>query len=315
MAKTQKLVVVDYRALVKNISFSLLSGSMAIQFPTEPAEIAYRLAKRFYCIRLEHPWHQIIIANDVKPYWRTFFLEEWYSARGQEPVVYKGNRGGREWPFQTPPETMEAVYQQLKVDLAKAVGGTVIESEGLEADDIWGLLAYQPASNRELVAYTTDSDWAQLITPDGRVKIYDFSRDEWRTEPADIRIKWIAGDAGDGIKGCTKLKKDGTPAKTGWGPAGAKKLLEENPEGWEKVLDPEELEKNKKVVTLPPPHWDIKQARHQLKEDIVSYKKEEGIFERYGVTKKIQDYLETEQGRKEFLNKLRMYLNPENPSV
>lgn len=306
-------IIIDYRNLVKNLSYSLLSGSIPITFPTEPEEIAHRIAKRVFCIKAEYPDADIIFANDKKPYWRTDYLNDWYSSRGLEPVIYKGNRSNASWPFATDATTIEKLYESMLTNMAEAIEAKVIEATGLEADDIWGLLA--TTLEGEVIGYSVDSDWRQCITSDGRVKVYDFSTGTMHTEPIDIRVKYLAGDAGDGIKGCTKYKKDGTPAKNGWGKVGAEKHIEANPDSWWEGVDPDELTKNHDVTTLPCPLWDITEAIEALKTETKEYEYNGTHWDRYGITEKVRTHLVTKANREAFINKLRMYLNKENKDV
>lgn len=304
------IIVLDWSAFVKNISFSILSGSMACSYPTEPDEIAHRVMKRLFCIRAEHPKDTIIFACDHKPYWRSHFLLDWYSDRGIEPVIYKGNRTNMTWPFATTPENMESLHDLLLEDGAKAIGGVVVKEKGLEADDIWGILV-KSTPITEFLAYTSDSDWRQLITK--RVKVYDFTTDTLHEEPIDVRLKWIGGDSGDGIKGCTKLKKDGTPAKNGYGPKTAEKLLMDYPDTWQKFLDKEELERNKTVITLPCPLWDVDEcAEHLCFEDYREVDSPE-IWDHYGVTEPVRNLLTRKSERQIFIQKLRSFMQKTEP--
>ncbi len=296
-------IVIDWSALVKSTTYSILSGSIACSYPTEPDEVAHRVMKRLYCIRAEHPKDTIIFACDGKPYWRVKYLIDWYSDRGLEPVIYKGNRTNQSWPFATSVENMQSLQDLLLEQGAKAVGGIIIQEKGLEADDIWGILV-AGSSIVEFLAYTTDSDWRQLITK--RVKVYDFANDILHEEPLDIRLKWIGGDSGDGIKGCTKLKKNGEPAKSGYGPKSAEKLLAQHPHDWTEFLDTEEVERNRNVVTLPCPLWDVEECYHHL--DYKEYETDESLWDEYGVTAPVRKMLDSKAERQMFIARLRTYL-------
>lgn len=301
-----KLIVLDWRNFVKNVSFSILNGQIACTWPTEQEEVAHRIFKRLYCLRLDHQDGRFVIANDVKPYWRTGYLAKWYGMRpGTGEVVYKGNREGAAWPFKCTPAEMEAVYAKCRFDAAKCLGGIIAQDEGLEADDIWGIISSK--TTVEVVGISGDSDWAQCITPDtGRVKLFDFTKNTWVTEKADIRIKWIGGDSGDGVKGCTKLKKDGTPSTKGWGHDGAEKLLREQPDNWMDGLSKQELEKNWMVVTLPCPTWDLEESEQALLECSKEYALEE-CWDEYGITEGVRKKLAEKVERDAWSAKLRMH--------
>jgi 5'-3' exonuclease len=296
------ILVIDYRNLVKNLSYSIMSGSIACAYPTEGEEIAHRVMKQFYSIRAEYPEATIILANDRRPYWRHKYLLDWYTAKGIEPVIYKGNRDKISWPFQTPPADMETVYAMLLEHAARAIGGIVIQDKGLEADDIFALVAV--TTDEEVIGYSADSDWCQLV--DGRVKIFDFTQGIMRTEKADIRIKWIGGDAGDNVKGCTKYKKNGEPMAKGWGKDGAKKLLEDHE--WESKVDADELYRNKVVTTLPCPEWDAQEQVTCLHEVAVVYEQTDELWDRYGITANVRKLLSSQAERENYLKRLRMYL-------
>ena len=302
MEEFQRMLVIDWRNFAKNMSYSIMSGSIACAYPTEPEEIAHRIMKRIFCIKQEYPDCLYVFANDIGPYWRTSFLQEWYSARGIEPGVYKGNRTKISWPFVTQPNEMENLYKLLLEHAAKSLGATIVQDKGLEADDIWGLLCKTYPG--KLVGYSGDSDWRQTITD--KVTVYDFTHDVLYGEPCDIRIKWIGGDAGDNVKGCSKNKKDGTPARNGWGPDGAKKLLLEP--DWESKLNAEELNRNKTVTTLPCPLWDAEEAADSMSDCSIAYDQTDEFWDEYGVTEPVRKALTQKSNRDIYVSKLRLYL-------
>lgn len=301
-----KTIVLDWRNFAKNVSYSIMSGSIACAFPTEVEEIAHRIIKRLLCIRLENPDARIIIANDVGPYWRKDWLLKWYSDRGLEPVLYKGNRVKQTWPFATSKENIESLYKQLLVDGAKIIDAVVIEDKGLEADDIWGVLSEVLT---DIEGWSADSDWRQKIK-DG-VTVYDFTQELLHSSPIDIRVKWLAGDGGDNIKGCTKFKKNGQPMEKGWGKDGAEKHITENPEDWHKVANKDELDRNWMVTTLPCPTWDVEQVAEILRDLSVQHSTVCEEFERlcdfYGVTASVRALLTKKAERDAFIAKLRLH--------
>ena len=296
------ILVLDWRNFVKNMSYSIMSSSIACAYPTEPEEIAHRVMKRLFCIRAEYPTATIVIANDHRPYWRHQFLLDWYSNKGWEPVIYKGNRDKISWPFATDSVTMESLYSQLLDHGAKAIGSVVVGDKGLEADDIWGIIT--ATAGCDVLGYSGDSDWCQCIN--NRVKVYDFTTDTLRTEKADIRLKWIGGDSGDNIRGCTKLKKDGTPAQKGYGKKTAKDLLEDP--DWQSKLPADELERNRTVTTLPCPLWNLEVVAEELDEVSTVHEQSDEFWDRYGVTEPVRKLMIVKANRDAFIAKLRLYM-------
>jgi hypothetical protein len=300
----QELVIIDWRGIIKNLSHSIMSGAIACAYPTEPEEIGHRIMKFLFIQKMEHPNAAFMIANDMRPYWRHKFMTDWYSARGLEPVIYKGNRAKQTWPFATSTSDMEMLYSLLLEQGARSIGATVANDLGLEADDIWGIMS--ASYKGKVLGISADSDWRQCITADGRVTIYDFTTDTLHTETLDVRHKWIGGDSGDNIPGCTKLKKDGTPAKNGYGKKGAMDLLlTDDPF---KGLDPDELERNWNLTTLPPPEWDIEEAYQSLGEIVVDYEATDEYWDRHGITLPVRKHLADKASRNAFMGKLRMHL-------
>jgi len=299
------MVIVDYRNVAKIATYSILSGSVACTFPTEAEEIANRLVKRLFCIRLDYPAEQIFFANDKKPYWRSAYINKWYADRGQEPVVYKGNREGRPWPFTTPEAVMEQLYHQIKMDAGHLLEATVVEDTGLEADDIFGLLATSTAES--VVGISSDSDWRQLCS--NRITVLDPATNAKYVEPYDLRIKMISGDSGDNVKGCPKRKKDGSAGTTCWGATGAIKLLTEV--NWQAKVDPDILDRNRVLTQLPCPLWDLKVAVESLKGCMVTPAAGYGL-DYYGLTAPVRQELRDKAARDAWILRLRAQLQQNN---
>lgn len=299
------MVILDYKNIAKIATYSVLSGSIASTFPTELEEIANRLCKRLFCIRLDYPTEKIFFANDKKPYWRSAFINKWYADRGQEPVVYKGNREGRPWPFETPEATMEVLYHQIKMHMGHLLEAVVVEDTGLEADDVFGLLAM--STTEPVTGISSDSDWRQLCSD--RITVLDPATNTKYAEPFDIRIKMVSGDAGDNVKGCPKRKKDGSAGTTCWGTTGAEKLLKE--EGWQSKVDKDILERNRVLVQLPCPLWDLKSASEALSSCMVTPTAGRG-FDFYGLTAPVRQELRDKATRDAWIQKLRAQLQQNN---
>jgi hypothetical protein len=308
----EKFVILDWRNICKIQSYSILSGAIACHFPTEPEEIAHRIAKRMYCIRFDYPEATLIIANDHGPYWRKEYVNAWYNDRGLEPIGYKANRASISWPFASAREDIDALYNQVLEQLLMPLSATRIEDQGMEADDVWGLLIkhYQDIPDLEFVGISSDSDWRQLCGP--RVTVVDPSTNITHKEPADIRPKCIAGDRGDFIMGCNKKRKDGTPGTTMWGIDGAKKLLLTD-ENWESKVDMEIFERNYNLICLPCPLWNVADAFKALEPAVqkpADYRgtEAETIWDSYGLTAPVRKMLEKRAERDAWITKLRSHL-------
>jgi hypothetical protein len=257
--------------------------------------------KRLYAVRAEHPGATIILANDRKPYWRERYMANWYNERGLEPVIYKGNRGRSEWLFRTTPAEMEQLYSLLLEHGAASIGAVVVQDPGLEADDVWGLLA--STYNGQVLGITTDSDWSQLVSD--RVRVENLATGELQPW-CDIRAKWVGGDSGDGIPGCPRTKKDGNPAAKNWGQTSAAKLLESA--DWQSQLDAAYLERNRVLTTLPCPLWDLEQAETALVDCATPYERTDVHWDRYGVTAPVRKMLDDRSQREQWVQKLRLHL-------
>lgn len=311
-------VIIDARNIFKIASYSMLSGSVACIYPTEPEEIAHRIAKRLYCIRAAYPGARIVLANDRAPYWRSAYLDQWYSDHALEPVPYKGNRAGRPWPFASTVADINAVYDTVQKQCAIALEMEIIEDVGLEADDIWGLLVArgrEDEANR-FVGITADSDWRQLCGP--QVTVVDPGTGKEYTAEESVLHKMIAGDRGDNVMGCIKYRKDGTPG-TMWGTDGAKKLLARGGD-WSRDLDPSILERNHAVVVLPCPLWDVAEAHDALMACAVpvaafpeAYR--HSILDRFGIKAELRKQLADKEIRGVYIENMRARLQKENEAV
>jgi len=306
------MVIIDHRNICKIASYSILSGTISSIFPTEIEEIAHRIAKRLLCLRLDFPNDTLAFADDKKPYWRTKYINQWYVTRGLEPITYKGNRGQSVWPFQTTPERMDKLYNELKLRMAEALNALIIEDVGLEADDVWGIIA--KSATVPMVGVSTDSDWRQLCSID-KITVLDPAQNIKYCAPVDIRPKMICGDRGDNIMGCPKRRKDGTLMKSNWGIDGAMKLLAKP--NWQLGLDGEILERNRILIELPCPLWDLKELEEALSSCIttpttVTTEERDAIFTRYGLTVSVRQSMEDQAARSAWIESMRVKLQEQN---
>ena len=300
------LIVVDFRFLCKKLSYSVVpgkGGTIVSSFPSEWEEIQFRIMKFLYCLRVEHPEAKIILANDSKPYWRTKWLEKWYAANNLEPVKYKGNRDGKKWSFQTPPADMEIMYSNVFEDGARAIGAMTLQVKGLEADDIFGIIA--KTTKQDVIGYTGDSDWAQLVG--GNIKVRSLISHKFM-EPLDIRLKWIGGDDSDTVKGCPKYKANGEQYKH-FGEGLAITHLKKYGDNWRDILDKNHLGKNITVTTLPCPNWDLEVSREALLENIQKYDWEPSVMDEYGVNEEIREQLNEVANIAAFRERIRLQCN------
>ncbi|MBQ4327335.1 MAG: DNA polymerase I [Clostridia bacterium] len=112
------------------------------------------------------------------------------------------------------PDELRVQFPYAK-DVCRALGFTVVEKEGYEADDILGTLA-QAAADRGDTAYvlTGDKDSLQLISEDGKISVllagnvetthYDSAkfREKYGIPPAlFVDVKALMGDSSDNIPG------------------------------------------------------------------------------------------------------------------
>ena len=129
---------------------------------------------------------------------------------------YKAQRKGM------PPELAQQV-QPLK-DILRALGYTLIECEGWEADDLLGTLAAHAGDENECCIVTGDRDSLQLVS--GRVRVYltatkmgrpvttvydeeKVQLDYGVTPPQLIDVKALMGDSSDNIPGVAGIGQKG----------------------------------------------------------------------------------------------------------
>lgn len=305
------IAVLDGNAFAISTAMSILSGSMPVIMPTEIEEIKRRLAMRLFTLSKMHPWDRMYIAMDKRPYWRTAYMEANCKDDEGQPVVYKGNREGKEdsWPLVTPKGEIVGLALQFYHDIASLVNGKIVMEQGLEADDIASFVA--TSADDDVMLITSDSDWKQLIG--GKVVMYDLYHQEITKDKADIRVKHIAGDRGDGIPGMRKT------AKTRWGKDGAIKLLEEfdstclpefagNYHMHPKLTDKETLKHNTVLTTLPAPHFSVEEAVEYLLENSLLPLNPNGKWEDYFLTPVLQERLSDTAERESFILSLRAKL-------
>ena len=123
-----------------------------------------------------YPWlgqrYQVIVVDDTKykdgTYWRSRFLKK----LPDDYPPYKGNRK---------PEDRPQIYYDLHragVEYARSQGYTYLAKLGFEADDFAGAIAKsringgKENSSRDIILFTVDSDWGQLVSDQHRILFY-----------------------------------------------------------------------------------------------------------------------------------------------
>jgi hypothetical protein len=209
------------------------------------------------------------------------------------------------WQFATSPEDMEKLYRILLDHGAKSIGAFVIQEPGLEADDIWGVLA--KTYRGKVLGYSADSDWSQCLSE--MVMQYNFTIDEMIEKKKDIRVKWLGGDPGDNIPGIPAFKKNGERSKNNVGQTTATKMLEN--ENWADDLHPDAeaaLERNWMLTTLPCPGWDLDAVALEINELTVAHEQTDEFWQRYGITQPVRKHLQDRANRDAWISKLRLHL-------
>jgi DNA polymerase-1 len=196
MAKTARLFLVDGSALAYRSYFAFIRNPL-INSKGENTSAVFGYTRTLLDILgQEKPEYMAVAFDTPQP---TF--------RHQRFADYKATR-------QKMPEEMSAQWPRLK-DVTEALGVTLIELAGFEADDVMGTLAKQ-AEGQGLKTYlvTADKDLMQLVSPE--VKIYSLRRVDNQQEildPAGVQQKFgvppervidvlaLMGDSSDNIPG------------------------------------------------------------------------------------------------------------------
>ena len=132
--------------------------------------------------------------------------------RRQVCPEYKGQRSAERDPEA---ERMHARYRQ-QVDachhLLKPLGVVTARAPDWEGDDTIAALAFGRFVDREVVVYSSDRDFNQLITPDDRVRFYDINSANWAVYDPDFMLKRCLdpkdSDNLDGVPGIGNKKAD-----------------------------------------------------------------------------------------------------------
>ena len=138
------------------------------------------------------------------------------ATRQAEYPEYKKNRA------ETPPDLV--VQLPFMRPIAKALGLTLIEEPGIEADDLIATLAKQAgAQGIEAVMVSSDKDLYQLL--DQGVRLYDGMKDKWIDAAACIEKFGVGPDKVVEVQGLIGDAVDNIPGVDGVGPKTAAKLI------------------------------------------------------------------------------------------
>ncbi len=190
----KKLLVVDGNSILNRAYYGVRILTNKDGLPTNALfGIVNILAKQLEAVKPDYT----AVAFDLKaPTFRHMMFANYKS--GRKPM----------------PEELSLQLPYSK-DICRAMGFTVIEKEGYEADDILGTLA-SAAHNEEIAAYilTGDRDSLQLISEDGMVKVLlatntdtvtmdeEKFREKYGVSSAVfVDVKALMGDSSDNIPG------------------------------------------------------------------------------------------------------------------
>lgn len=273
------LVVIDWPSFCKTIAESLMAGYRVCTRPTEPEEIGHRLLLQAAAMRHYHPQEEIVLVTDSHPSWREAWLLDWCLAHGVELIRYcnPGSRVSSPWKFASIPQELEALFSQMLGVVAESIGATIVSGPGLEARDLWSMVATSHLG--KVVGVTEDLDWEATAAVDNRVVVMTLAGAVMSMQ--DLRIKWIGGEPSAGIPGLAKRRKNGTLANRSWTQDSARTLLDVP--DWEPQVDAGELARNQVLVNLPPPRSVVDGASVS----VIHHQPTDTHWSRFGITGKV----------------------------
>jgi DNA polymerase I len=196
MAKTPRLFLIDGSALAYRAYFAFIRNPL-INSKGENTSAVFGYTRTLLDILAQEKPEYIAVAFDTPA--PTF--------RHERFVDYKATR-------QRMPDEMSAQLPRLK-EVTEALGVTLIETPGFEADDVMGTLAKQAErGGLETYLVTADKDLMQLVSP--HVKIYSLRKVDHQQEILDragvqqkfgvppervIDVLALMGDSSDNIPG------------------------------------------------------------------------------------------------------------------
>lgn len=273
------LVVIDWPSFCKTIAKSLMAGYRVCTRPTEPEEIGHRLLLQAAAMCHYHPQGEIVLVTDSDPSWREAWLLDWCLAHGVEPIRYcnPGSRVSSPWKFASMPQELKALFSQMLGVVAESIGATIVSGPGLEARDLWSMVATSHLG--KVVGVTEDLDWEAAAAAHNRVVVMTLAGAVMPMQ--DLRIKWIGGEPSAGIPGLAKRRKNGTLANRSWTQDSAGTLLD-IPD-WESQVDAGELARNQVLVNLPPPRSVVDGASVF----VIHHRPTDTHWSRFGITGRV----------------------------
>lgn len=125
--------------------------------------------------------------------------------------LYEHYKGGRNYSLM--PEDFQSNYRNMLPKLAKALGIGVMGVEGVECDDLIGIMIEMQQTTEMIILVTGDRDWLQLTIGRDNVVMFDpkqhqFITTECQSIPQFLVEKSMKGDTSDNIYGvhmCGKM--------------------------------------------------------------------------------------------------------------
>ena len=147
-----------------------------------------------------------------------------------EPLVpkYKGNRSSSRWDYETPKAEFKVLGANLAMNLAGTLGGTAVQVEQAEGDDVVATFVGMAPEAAEVVLVSIDSDLHQLLIDRPDLRIFDPKAHRWVEKSADLALfevthKVLTGDTSDNIAGVSLVGAAAT-----LGDKGAEKVISDN---------------------------------------------------------------------------------------
>lgn len=166
---------------------------------------------------------------------------------------YKGNRGKQPWSFSFTKQQAYNLSDTLALHISTLLPNTkAVQSVEAEADDIAAVACSRLMDNKkvdaDVVLFSGDSDWQQLVAEWDKVSYYDLTKEEYLKRPKDeikrdLQVKIYSGDNSDCIKGVEYGEKYGCVGR-----AFAEKIAD-GLEDTSKIVK-KTLVRNKKLIRL-----------------------------------------------------------------
>jgi len=178
------VLIVDSKLIAYNIGYSK-DRSMVDVF-----EIVFNIAQQLEAEKQKRV-KRIIFAFD-------------FGKSDYRKTLWPHYKGGRNYSVMA--EDFQTNYRELLPQLAAAIGIDVLGVEGVEADDLAGILISASSKSADIVCVTADRDWLQLGIENPHVSIFDpkqykFLGSSCSSVAQFLVEKAIKGDTSDNIFG------------------------------------------------------------------------------------------------------------------